>query len=128
MTCICGNHYNICHGTRFMRQTQTYTKVLKTHKFSETYRCVRTRLFIRSLPIVRRSCPCWNAFRMSASILKMRTITWYLSSSCCSEPQCAHVQLSPFYHPSTLDVTHVIPGPPHSLCNQNGTGLGKKLP
>ena len=27
--------------------------------------------------------------------------------SCCSEPQCAHIQLSPFYHLSTLDVTHV---------------------
>ena len=34
-------------------------------------------------------------------------VTWYLSSSCCSEPQCTHVQLSPFYHLSTLDVTHV---------------------
>jgi len=30
-----------------------------------------------------------------------------LSSSCCSEPQCTYVQLSPFYHLSTLDVTHV---------------------
>ena len=29
------------------------------------------------------------------------------SSSCSSEPQSAHVQLSPFYHLSTLDVTHV---------------------
>ena len=29
---------------------------------------------------------------------------WYLSSSCCFEPQCAHVQLSPFYHLSTLDI------------------------
>jgi len=26
---------------------------------------------------------------------------------CCPEPQCAHVQLNPFYHLSTLDVTHV---------------------
>ena len=34
-------------------------------------------------------------------------VTWYLSSSCCSEPQCVHVQLSPFYHLSTLDITHV---------------------
>ena len=32
--------------------------------------------------------------------------TWYLSSSCCSETQCTHVQLSPFYHLSTLDVMH----------------------
>ena len=43
-----------------------------------------------------------------------------LSSSCCSEPQCTHAQLSPFYHLSTLDITHVkkiIPGPLHSLCN-----------
>ena len=30
-----------------------------------------------------------------------------LSSSCFSEPHCTHVQLSPFYHLSTLDVTHV---------------------
>ena len=32
-------------------------------------------------------------------------VTWYLSSSCCSELQCTHVQLSPFYELSTLDVT-----------------------
>jgi len=31
----------------------------------------------------------------------------YLSSSCCSEPQYAHSQLSSFYYLSTLDVTHV---------------------
>jgi len=30
-----------------------------------------------------------------------------LSSSCCSEPQFTFIQLSPFYHLSTLDVTHV---------------------
>ena len=35
-------------------------------------------------------------------------VTWYLSSSCCSKPRCAHSQLSPFYHLSTLDVMHVI--------------------
>ena len=34
-------------------------------------------------------------------------VTWYLSSSCCSEPQCTHIQLSPLYHLSTLDVTHM---------------------
>ena len=34
-------------------------------------------------------------------------VTWYLSSSCCSEPQIAHVQLCPFCHLSTLDVTHL---------------------
>ena len=31
-------------------------------------------------------------------------IAWYLSSSCGSEPQCAHIYLSPLYHLSTLDI------------------------
>ena len=31
-------------------------------------------------------------------------VTWYLSSSCCSELQYTHVQLSPFYELSTLDI------------------------
>ena len=30
-----------------------------------------------------------------------------LSFSCCFEPWCTHVQLSPFYHLSTIDNTHV---------------------
>ena len=34
-------------------------------------------------------------------------VTSYLCSSCCSEPQFAHVQISPFYLLSILNVTHV---------------------
>ena len=54
--------------------------------------------------------------------------TWYLCSTCCSEPHCAHGQLSPFYHLSTLDVTHMRKDtrPPHSLCNQKQRGTGNK--
>ena len=54
-------------------------------------------------------------------------VTWYLSSSCCSEHQCTHIQLSPFYHPSTLYVMQVIkiPGPPYSSCNQKWHWPGK---
>jgi len=32
---------------------------------------------------------------------------WYLSSSCCSEIQCAYIQLRPFYHLSAFDLTHM---------------------
>ena len=35
----------------------------------------------------------------SRPLLDTCGVTWYRSSSCCSEPQCAHVQFSPFYHP-----------------------------
>ena len=31
---------------------------------------------------------------------------WYLSSFCCSEPQCAHIQVSPFCHLCIVDITH----------------------
>ena len=51
-----------------------------------------------------------------------------LSFSCCSEPQCTHVQLSPFCHLSTLDVTHVekLPGLPCSSCNRKQRRLGNE--
>ena len=54
-------------------------------------------------------------------------VTWYFSSSCCSEPQCTCIQLSPFYYLSILDVMHVS----QALCVlnaiENGAGLGKRL-
>ena len=54
-------------------------------------------------------------------------VTWYFSSSCCSEPQCTCIQLSPFYYLSILDVMHVS----QALCVlnaiENGVGLGKRL-
>ena len=53
-------------------------------------------------------------------------VTWYFSSSCCSEPQCTCIQLSPFYYLSILDVMHVS----QALCVlnaiENGVGLGKR--
>ena len=54
--------------------------------------------------------------------------TLCLSSSCCSEPQCTHVQLSPFYHLSTVDVMHVrkILGPPRSSYNRKRRGPGNE--
>ena len=57
-------------------------------------------------------------------------VTWYLSSSCCSELQCSHVQLSLFYHLSTLDVMHVRKDTrPSAFFVQTkiGAGLGTRL-
>ena len=51
---------------------------------------------------------------------------WYLSSSCCSEPQCAHIQLSPFYpwrhaHEKRFQALRIL------RATENGTGLGTRL-
>ena len=60
-------------------------------------------------------------------------VTWYLSSSCCSVPQCTHVHLSPFNSLPTLDITHMRKHEkryqaPCILCaTTNGVGLGMRL-
>jgi len=57
-------------------------------------------------------------------------VTWYLSSSCCSKPRCAHSQLSPFYHlfypwchacDIRYQALHIL------RATENGVGLGTRL-
>ena len=65
-----------------------------------------------------------------ASHLYAWIVTWYLNSCCCSESQCAHIQLSPFYHltlPLMSCTCEKIPGPPYTSRNWNDMGLGMRL-
>ena len=63
-----------------------------------------------------------------SSTLGIHNSYWYHSSSCCSEPQCAHVQLSPFYHLSTLDVIHMRKDTRPSVFFMQPKTLGTRLP
>ena len=74
----------------------------------------------------------YNSHPPLATYMYVCSVTWFLSSSCCSEPQCAHVQFSPFYYLSTLDITHVRKLYQalcvlHLCATENGTGLGTRL-
>ena len=77
-------------------------------------------LALCSIPLYSNQC----THRQAVCVLLVASLPG-LSSSCCSEPQCGNVQLSPFYHLSTLDVTHmrkIPPGPPRSSCNRKHHG------